>query len=219
MKRAETSTGERTRPVSWESQGRILAVRSTSGLESQDLAEWTRRVGHERALLARVDADRLAVFQEQERRQRAARLDASGGDQLRRFENVERRKIAVLGLAFVDVGQGGVGGAEVDADLHADACTSALADVELQLPAAAVAGDAPELQHAGLGDHGFERDRHDFGRSLARAEAHFHRRELFEFVAEVFDQVAGLVVLAGGGGEEAELGGLADDQAELAIRE
>ena len=32
MKRAETSTGESTRPVSCESQGRILAVRSTSGI-------------------------------------------------------------------------------------------------------------------------------------------------------------------------------------------
>jgi hypothetical protein len=41
----ETSTGESTRPVSGESQGRILAVRSTSGLESQDLAECTSLVG------------------------------------------------------------------------------------------------------------------------------------------------------------------------------
>ena len=45
MMRAETSTGESTRPVSCESQGRILAVRSTSGLESQDLAECTSLVG------------------------------------------------------------------------------------------------------------------------------------------------------------------------------
>ena len=41
-----------------------------------------------------------------------------GGDELRRLENVERRKIAVFGFAFVDVGQGGIGGAEVDADFH-----------------------------------------------------------------------------------------------------
>ena len=78
MKRAETSTGERTRPVSCESHGRILAVRSTSGFESQDLAECTRLRGHERALFARVDADRLSVLEKQERRQRAARLDAAG---------------------------------------------------------------------------------------------------------------------------------------------
>ena len=45
MKRAETSTGESTRPVSCESQGRIFAVRSTSGFESHDLAEWTSLVG------------------------------------------------------------------------------------------------------------------------------------------------------------------------------
>ena len=42
-----------------------------------------------------------------------------GGDQLRRLENVEGRKVAIFGFAFVDVGQGGVGGAEVDADFHA----------------------------------------------------------------------------------------------------
>jgi hypothetical protein len=74
--------------------------------------------GHQRALLARVHAHRLAVFQEKERRQRAARLDASGGYQLRRFEDVHRRKVAVLALALVDVGQRRIGGAEVDADLH-----------------------------------------------------------------------------------------------------
>ena len=75
--------------------------------------------GDDGALLARVDADWLPVFQEQERRQRAARLDAPGGHQLRRLEDVNRRKVAVLGLAFVDIGQSGVGGAEVDPDLHA----------------------------------------------------------------------------------------------------
>ena len=104
-----------------------------------------------------------------------------------------RREVAVFGFAFVDVGKGGVGGAEVDADLHA---CYALAHVELELPAAAVARHAPELQHAGFGDHGFERDRHHLRRAFARGEAHFHRRQFFEVVAEVFDQVARLVVLA-----------------------
>jgi hypothetical protein len=52
--------------------------------------------------------------------------------------------------------------------------------------------------------------------SFAGGQVHFHGRELFQVVAEVFDQVAGLVVLAHGGGEEAELGGLPDHQAELA---
>ena len=74
--------------------------------------------GDERALLAGVEADGLAVFEEQEGRQGAARLGAPGGDQLGRLEDVDGREIAVFGLAFVDVGEGGVGGAEVDADLH-----------------------------------------------------------------------------------------------------
>src|SRR5207247_9391700 len=44
-KRDDTSTGERTRAPSGESQGRILALRSTSGFESQLLAECTSLVG------------------------------------------------------------------------------------------------------------------------------------------------------------------------------
>src|ERR1022692_2421407 len=74
--------------------------------------------GHQRALLARVDADGLAVFEEEERRQGAARLGAAGGDQLRRFEDVDGGEVAIFGFAFVDVGEGGVGGAEIDADFH-----------------------------------------------------------------------------------------------------
>jgi hypothetical protein len=61
--------------------------------------------GHNRALLARVHAHRLAIFQEKERWQRAPRLHAPGRYQLRRFEDVQRRKFAVVALAFVDVGQ------------------------------------------------------------------------------------------------------------------
>ena len=72
-----------------------------------------------RALLARVHAHRLAVFQKEERGQRAPRLHAPGRHQLRRLENVQRRKFAVVALAFVDVRQRGIGGAQVDANLHA----------------------------------------------------------------------------------------------------
>jgi hypothetical protein len=85
--------------------------------------------GHQRALLARVDADRLAVFEEQERGQRAARLDASGGDQLR-LEDVDGGKSRSSASRFVDVGQRGVGGAEVDADFHAVGERSREQDVE-----------------------------------------------------------------------------------------
>ena len=88
----------------------------------------------------------------------------------------------------IDVGQGGVGGAEVDADFHA---LHSLADVEFQLPAAAVAGDAPELQHAGFGDHGFEATPAP-RRPTPSVAGRFTSigRQLFEIVAEVLDQVA-----------------------------
>ena len=75
--------------------------------------------GNNRALFARVHAHRLAIFEEEERWQRASRLDAPGRYQLRRLKDVQRRKLAVIALAFVDVGQRGVGRAEVDANLHA----------------------------------------------------------------------------------------------------
>ena len=74
--------------------------------------------GDERPLLAGVEADRLAFLEKQEGRQGAAGLGAAGGDELGRLEDVDGREIAVSGLAFVDVGERGVGSAEVDADLH-----------------------------------------------------------------------------------------------------
>ena len=76
---------------------------------------------HQRALLARVGAGvELVAAEEQERRQRAARLDLAPR---RRAAGIGRMwmggKSSVFGFSRVDVGEGGVGGAEVDADVHA----------------------------------------------------------------------------------------------------
>src|SRR5579859_2509666 len=79
----------------------------------------------------------------------------------------------------------------------------ALADVEFEFPAAIVAGYAPELQQAGFSNYGLDRDGDYFGGRFAGAEGHFHRGELFEFSGEVFNQIARLIVLSCGGGEEA----------------
>src|SRR5581483_11392046 len=92
----------------------------------------------------------------------------------------------------------------------------AFADVEFEFPAAIVAGHAPELQQAGFGNYGLERDGDYFGGRFAGPEGHFHRGELLEFSGEVFNQIARLIVFSGGGGKEAKLRGFADDQAELA---
>src|ERR1035441_9537145 len=86
--------------------------------------------------------------------------------------------------------------------------------IELQLPPPPVARHAPQLQHARLRHDALESHRHYLGR-LARVEADLHGRELFQSVAEIFDQIARLVVLparaggetdreSGGGGERAE---------------
>src|SRR5258708_2500145 len=74
--------------------------------------------GHERALLARIHTDRAAIFQEHERRQRAARLGLAGSHQLWHLEDVDGRKIHILGFTRIDPGECRVGGAEIDADLH-----------------------------------------------------------------------------------------------------
>ncbi len=83
---------------------------------------------NQRALLARVDADVFLIAQVQERRQRAPRLDAALRHVLRDFEHVNRRVIRLRRLLRIDVGERGVGGAEVDADVH---CDSALLDFDL----------------------------------------------------------------------------------------
>lgn len=80
--------------------------------------------GDQGSLLAGIDADRLTIFEEQERGQRAAGLDAAGGNLLGCFENVNGREIAVFGFALVNVGQGRVGGAQVDANFHVVVCLS-----------------------------------------------------------------------------------------------
>src|SRR5262249_17302627 len=72
----------------------------------------------QRALLAGENADGLPLVEEQKRRQGAARLRASRRDQLRRLENVNWRKVAIFSFPFVDVRQCGIGGAEIDPDLH-----------------------------------------------------------------------------------------------------
>src|SRR5579864_7478699 len=72
--------------------------------------------GDQRALLARVNANVFLIAQIQERRQRAERLDASGGHVLRNIEHANGGEIGVFGR--IDEGERGVGGAEVDADVH-----------------------------------------------------------------------------------------------------
>ncbi len=178
--------------------------------------------GHQRALLARVHAHRLAVFQKQERGQRAARLDAPGRHQLRRLEDVDRREIAVFGLALVDVGQGGIGGAEVDADFHGNQgdLPSYTCTFSLTLNSSFQRRPSRATHQSCSMPVSVTTVSNDTGTTSADAspasKAHFHGRKLFQLVAEIFDQVAGLVVLAHGGGEEAELGRLADHQAEFA---
>ena len=56
-------------------------------------------------------------------------------------------------------------------------------DIELEFPPPPVAGHAPQLQHAGFGDDGFERDGDDIGGALLGGEVDIHGRQLFEVVA------------------------------------
>ena len=124
---------------------------------------------HQRALFARVDAGVVCVIaEEQKRRQRALRLDHVSGAHAagsRGCEWAENPRLRLrpdrcrLELSWWSRGQ-----CRCSCWLHT------LAHVELQLPAAAVARDAPELQHAGFGDHGFESDAAPSRRRLRSAK-------------------------------------------------
>ena len=72
--------------------------------------------GHDGALLARIHAGVFLVAQIQERRQRAARLDAALRHVLRDVQHVNGGVIRLV--RRIDEGQRGVGGAEVDSEIH-----------------------------------------------------------------------------------------------------
>ena len=73
---------------------------------------------HQRALLAREHAQIFLIAQIQKRRQSAPRLDAALRHVLRNLQDANRRRIRFRGLLWVDVRERGVGGAEIDADVH-----------------------------------------------------------------------------------------------------
>src|SRR5579875_3914639 len=77
-------------------------------------------------------------------------------------------------------------------------CRGAFAHVEFELPAPSVRRYAPELQHSGFGHFTFDRHRnHFFARSIGvRRQEDLDRRELFDFVANFFDQRTRRVALA-----------------------
>ena len=143
--------------------GRILAVRSTSGFESQDLAECTSRVG------TSAPCSRAYV--------------PTGWPSSRnRNEGSVRRASTRPGATSCGISKMWMGGnrglrlrgrrCRPAAELVVPrsmpiSCRDTFPHVELQLPAPAVARHAPELEHAGFGDDGFEGYRHHFARVLA----------------------------------------------------
>src|SRR5215207_7279999 len=95
-----------------------------------------------------------------------------------------------------------------------------LPDVELQLPALrAVARDAPDFERADLRHARLKADGQDRVLLAVHLQRDFERAQLFDLVAPVLDDGTYLVGLAHRRAEEAELGGLADDEAELAPRD
>src|ERR1017187_5295087 len=92
-----------------------------------------------------------------------------------------------------------------------------LADVQLQLPAIGIiARDTPEFQRADFGDTRFQSDRQHASLLAFEVERHFQRAEFLDVGGPVLQEIADVVLLADGGTQEAELSGLADNQAEFA---
>ena len=73
---------------------------------------------HQRSLLASIRADVGLIAQEQERRQRPARFHLARRDILRDGQHLDLRIVRQLSVNLWNVGEGGIGGAEVDADVH-----------------------------------------------------------------------------------------------------
>src|ERR1044072_8784460 len=95
-----------------------------------------------------------------------------------------------------------------------------LPDVEFELPTLrAVARDAPDFERADLGHARFKADGEHRVLLAFELERDFERAQLLDLVAPVLDEASNLVGLAHRRAEEAELGGLADDEPELAIRD
>src|SRR5215203_3136786 len=93
-------------------------------------------------------------------------------------------------------------------------------DVELQLPALrAVARDTPDFERADLRHARLKADGQHRVLLALHLQSDFERAQLFYLVAPVLDHAPDLVGLAHRRAEEAELGGLADDEAELAPRD
>src|SRR5215207_2172926 len=92
-----------------------------------------------------------------------------------------------------------------------------LPDVELELPALrAVARDAPDFERADLRHARLKADGQHRVLLAFELERDLERAQLLYLVAPVLDEAADLVGLAHRRAEEAELGGLADHEAELA---
>src|SRR5262245_35931209 len=95
----------------------------------------------------------------------------------------------------------------------------ALADVELQLPLLLlVAADARQLERADLGHLAVQVYGHRLPLALVRVQRRRQRRQLLDLLLPVLDDGAGGVVATHRRAEEAEVGRLADDQAELLPR-
>jgi hypothetical protein len=66
-------------------------------------------------LFAGVDANNFRLADEDKRREGALGLDDAFGDRLGDFEDVYRGEISAFGFLLADIGEGGVGGAKVNA--------------------------------------------------------------------------------------------------------
>src|ERR1700683_3822519 len=74
--------------------------------------------GHQRALLTREHTQILLIAEVQERRKSTPGLHASLRHVLRNLQDVTYQRVRFRGLLRVDVSERGVGGPQIDADVH-----------------------------------------------------------------------------------------------------
>src|SRR5260221_7690787 len=91
------------------------------------------------------------------------------------------------------------------------------ANIQLELPAVAVAGHAPDFEGTEFSDASLEPHRHNVSHLAIEFQGDVQRAAFLDIVTPVFQKAADLVLLTYAGTQETKLGWFADHQSKLSI--
>src|SRR5208283_252779 len=91
------------------------------------------------------------------------------------------------------------------------------ANIQLELPALAVAGYAPDFEGAEFGDASLQPHRYNLSQLAIEFESDLQGAAFLDIVTPVFEQAANLVLLTDAGTQETKLGGFANHKSKLSV--